>query len=148
MISQCCIRSSNSLFRKRLATLRFLIQCLWHLSRPRHFGFVGTADAYIEKISMIVRRYLEPLLYPAKGPWSWHPPPTKKNRNLFGNYGLFMGSRMAQEIIFGLFPFSRKMILKWGGASFPWSQRPAVDEHLFWDFRRFYNEWIRYNVQL
>ena len=43
------------------------------------------------------------------------PPPTKKNRNLFGNYGLFMGSRMAQEMIFGLFPFSKKMILKWGG---------------------------------
>ena len=26
-----------------------------------------------------------------------------------------MGSQMAQEIIFGLFPFSRKRILKWGG---------------------------------
>ena len=26
-----------------------------------------------------------------------------------------MGYRMAQEIIFGLFPFSRKMILKGGG---------------------------------
>ena len=41
------------------------------------------------------------------------PPTHKKNQNLFGNYGLFMGSRMAQVIIFGLFPFSRKMILTW-----------------------------------
>ena len=43
------------------------------------------------------------------------PHPRKKNQNLFGNYGFFMSSRMAQEIIFGLFPFSRKMILKCGG---------------------------------
>ena len=26
-----------------------------------------------------------------------------------------MGSRMSQEIIFGLFSFARKMILHWGG---------------------------------
>ena len=49
------------------------------------------------------------------------PYPRIKNQNLFGNNMLFMGSRIAQEIIFGLFPFLRKMILTrgGGGASFP-----------------------------
>ena len=43
------------------------------------------------------------------------PPCAKENQNLFGNNGLFMGSRIAQKIIIGLIRFSRNMILKWGG---------------------------------
>ena len=52
-------------------------------------------------------------------------PHAEKNQNLFGHNGLFMGSRIAQEITFGLFSFSRNMILKWGGpggARSTWSQ--------------------------
>ena len=69
-----------------------------------------------------------PICCAHRGPWSWHHPSMKKNHNLFGNNGLFMGSRMAQEIIFGLFPFSRNMILQLGGGGscITWSQRWLV----------------------
>ena len=39
----------------------------------------------------------------------------KKKQNQFGNIGVFMICRMAQEIIFRFFPFSRSMILRGGG---------------------------------
>ena len=105
---------TNTEFHQKPVTFAFKLNLLLRSASARALSTLRHSNIqrlFTQKIQVTVSTRVLP------GPWSWHPPPTKKNQNLFRNYALFMGFRMAKKIIFGLFPFSRKMILKGGGVA-------------------------------